>query len=203
MEQTNNKTEKPLSYYRQEFARKDPEEMSARSGVRYEDGVFHTLYFSRPVSVSWPDMKMAYEDDPDAEVASYIQILLARLIIYSVAAPDTGKFLSYQEVPWGAHYFKAFKGRCIDRLAGTYGSRPEAFKEDAARIGAAGISGGNASVEAQIFPGLKIRATIWQGDDEFPAAAQILFSDNFLVAFTAEDMAAVGDLFINALKGRW
>ncbi|MEG2633391.1 MAG: DUF3786 domain-containing protein, partial [Oscillospiraceae bacterium] len=35
--------------------------------------------------------------------------------------------------------------------------------------------------------------------EEFMPSAQILFSDNFALAFTAEDMAVVGDISIGAL----
>lgn len=48
-----------------------------------------------------------------------------------------------------------------------------------------------------------IRLSIWEGDNEFPASAQILFSDNFSAAFTAEDIAVAGDITLNALKGKW
>jgi len=41
---------------------------------------------------------------------------------------------------------------------------------------------------------------LWLGDDEFPPNAQILFSDNFRYAFTAEDMANIGDIVISRMK---
>jgi hypothetical protein len=41
---------------------------------------------------------------------------------------------------------------------------------------------------------------LWEGDDEFPPSAQILFSDNFPVSFQAEDMAVMGDVIIGAMK---
>lgn len=51
------------------------------------------------------------------------------------------------------------------------------------------------------MPGLQVRLILWEGDDEFPPSAQILFSDNFPVAFTqGEDMAVVGDVTIDMLK---
>ena len=48
--------------------------------------------------------------------------------------------------------------------------------------------------------GLTIRFLLWLGDDEFPPNAQILFSDNFRSAFTAEDMANIGDIVMNRMK---
>ncbi|MFQ9393460.1 MAG: DUF3786 domain-containing protein [Lachnospiraceae bacterium] len=34
----------------------------------------------------------------------------------------------------------------------------------------------------------------------FPPSAQILFSDNFPLSFSAEDMAVVGDITIGTMK---
>ena len=52
------------------------------------------------------------------------------------------------------------------------------------------------------MPGYEIRLFVWEGDDEFPPNSQILFSDNFPKAFSAEDRTVVGDLVITDLKRR-
>ena len=51
-----------------------------------------------------------------------------------------------------------------------------------------------------LINGLTMRFLLWLGDDEFPPNAQILFSDNFRYAFTAEDMANIGDIVIGRMK---
>ena len=50
------------------------------------------------------------------------------------------------------------------------------------------------------MPGYEIRLIVWEGDEEFPPNAQILFSDNFPEAFSAEDRTVVGDMVITDLK---
>ena len=45
-----------------------------------------------------------------------------------------------------------------------------------------------------------VRFTLWEGDDEFPAAAQILFSDNFPDAFAAEDRVVVCEYILGEMK---
>ena len=54
--------------------------------------------------------------------------------------------------------------------------------------------------EVDLMEGLAIQFLLWLGDDEFPPNAQILFSDNFRWAFTAEDLANVGDIVLNRMK---
>ncbi|MCI8420083.1 MAG: DUF3786 domain-containing protein, partial [Oscillospiraceae bacterium] len=62
------------------------------------------------------------------------------------------------------------------------------------------LSRSDAGWEVELMPGLNIQLLLWVGDDEFPPNAQILFSDNFRYAFTAEDMANIGDIVLNRMK---
>ena len=199
---TDNKTENPLRYYRRRAEDFDPQELSRKSGVPFDGDSFRLTMLGRPVSLKWPELTAVYEDD-GRQAANAFVILAARLVMFGTLSPGTGKMLSYIEIPWGAHYYKAFKGRCLDRLARTYGRGAKKLAADAAAIKAREIKGGDCTIEFDFMPGLTVQASVWEADDEFPASSQILFSDSFLLAFSAEELAAVGDTFMNALKGRW
>jgi hypothetical protein len=41
---------------------------------------------------------------------------------------------------------------------------------------------------------------VYAPDGEFSSSVQILFDDNFVFAFTAEDLAVVGEVVIDRLK---
>ena len=59
---------------------------------------------------------------------------------------------------------------------------------------------GDASYELEVLPNYRVRLIVWEGDDEFPPNAQILFSANFPVSFSAEDRTVVGDVVISDIK---
>jgi len=203
MEVVDNKTGVPTEHYRSVFAAANPEEMSTRSGVAYADGKFSLTLMSRPVSVSWPGMEVVFEDSGETAAAN-TRILLARLIMEgTVLQPAGGAMLAYTDMPWGNVYAQQFRGRCILRLAGTYGASLPKFCEGCEALGGIRVQGGDAAYDIPFVNGLTVRLILWEGDDEFPAAAQILFSDNFSAAFSAEDNAVVGDVLLNAMKGRW
>ena len=202
MEVVNNKKENPLKYYREKTAEFDPKVLSAKSSVPFDGEAFHLTMMNRPVKLLWPSLECYFEDNGSPASNAYI-ILSTRLVMFGTLSPKGGKMLAYQEIPWGAHYYAAFKARCLNRLAGTYGKNAAKLAKDAEAFGAVKVPGGDCSIEFDFIPGLTVRATVWEGDDEFPASSQILFSDNFMLAFSAEELAAVGDTFMNALKGRW
>ena len=103
-------------------------------------------------------------------------------------------------MPWGEVYLRQFDGRCIKRLAFSYGNRVKDFQAIMEHIKTTPVKYGDIAYEVEIFPKYKIQMILWEGDDEFPPSSQILFSDNFPVSFQAEDMAVMGDVIIGSLK---
>ncbi len=202
MEVVDHKVGVPMEHYKAAFAAADPAAMSERSRVPYRDGTFSLTLLGRPVTVSWPEMVSRFEDD-GAETASNTRILLARLILEGTLVASQGKLLAYTDMPWGNVYAQQFRGRCILRLAGTYGSNLPGFDAAAARVAGTAAESGDRSYDLPFLPGLTVRLILWEGDEEFRPTAQILFSDNFSSAFSAEDIAVVGDVLLNAMKGRW
>ena len=67
-------------------------------------------------------------------------------------------------------------------------------------MGAAKVNHGDAGYQFELLPGFFIQILIWQGDEEFPPNAQILYSDNFAESFAAEDRVVAGDILISTIK---
>ena len=103
-------------------------------------------------------------------------------------------------MPWGNHYNQVFQGRCLKRLAYSFGFQMDKFCRVLESIGGKKIPVGDVGYEFAFLDELRLQFILWEGDEEFPPSAQILFSDNFSSAFQGEDMAAVGDISIGTLK---
>jgi len=129
-----------------------------------------------------------------------MQVLVMRVLYLGVAAPSTGKFKAYRELPWGDVYDPNFNGRCIKRFAFGFGFKPEAFINAAEKLGGIRLELGDVSYDFKFLGDITCRFILWKPDEEFPPSAQILFSDNAPLMYNAEDLAAVGDVIIGALK---
>jgi hypothetical protein len=66
--------------------------------------------------------------------------------------------------------------------------------------GAVPVKHGDAGYEFNFIGNFKIRILVWEGDDEFPPSAQVLYSDNFASGFAAEDRVVAGDILITTVK---
>ncbi len=194
MEVANNKEGKPLEYYLARYQSGDPEEMAARCALPWDGHAFTMCLLGQQYTVSHPDMTL------DVPATNAERILFLRYLLDGCAVASSGKFLAYQEFPWGEVYLQQFTGRCIKRYAFSYGAKPELLDRIMENLPAKRVSRSDCGWEVELMPGLYIQFLLWQGDDEFPPNAQILFSDNFQYAFTAEDLANIGDIVMNRMK---
>ena len=162
------------------------------------------LFLGTVYHISWPDFQVTHEEDDAGyyplEEMHYAKILAIRFLLNGNVSQGSGRFKTYREMPWGEVYLRQFDGRCIKRLAFTYGNRLKDFKEIMEHIHAVPVDHGDIAYQVEIFPGYVVQMILWEGDDEFPPSSQILFSDNFPVSFAAEDMAVMGDVIIGSLK---
>ena len=192
----NNKEELPLEYYLAKFREGDPHEMAERCALPFDGKRFTIHLLGDLFMLSHPD----YAIQGDREPTNPERILFLRYLLDGRCTPPTGTFRTYREFPWGEVYLQQFTGRCIKRFAFSYGFKPDLLRQVMERMGARPISQSDQGWEITLMRGLTIRFLLWLGDDEFPPNAQILFSDNFHSAFTAEDMANIGDIVMNRMK---
>ena len=103
-------------------------------------------------------------------------------------------------MPWGEMYIKPYTGRVLTRAAFTFGTRVSAFKAAAEKMGALPLKNGDAGYQFDLIGGYRMQILVWEGDDEFPPNAQVLYSDNFAQGFAAEDRVVAGDILISVVK---
>ncbi len=201
----NNKEMVPFEHYIGLFKNIDPEEAAQRCGVKYdaEAGVFTMRLLYSDYEITWPEFSIRSANEMGIALKSLpAQMLLIRFLLEGKASRGSGNFVTYREMPWGDVYLKPFTGRCLTRAAFTFGTRIEAFKAAIENSPFIPLKNGDAACQIEVMPGYDVRIIVWEGDDEFPPNAQILFSDNFPEAFSAEDRTVVGDIFITDLKFR-
>lgn len=196
----------PWEHYLSQYQESDPKEIAARLGISYdEEQKYFTLKFLGTVyQISWPDFQVSHEADDmgfyPLETMTYARTLTIRFLLNGAEASSTGKFKTYREMPWGEVYLRQFDGRCIKRLAFSYGNLIKDFQAIMEHMHCVPVKHGDIAYKLEIFPDYLVQMILWEGDDEFPPSSQILFSDNFPISFQAEDMAVMGDVIIGSLK---
>ncbi|MDR0590151.1 MAG: DUF3786 domain-containing protein [Spirochaetaceae bacterium] len=194
----------PFLHYGAIYKTLSPGEIAQRCSLPFDRdcSAFSLRLMGTEYRAAFPDFTLI---DPAGEErqSPWEQILVLRYLCEGKYFEGRGKQLSYQEIPWGPVYYPNFRGRCINRFAAIFGREPAAFREIMENTGALraqALGQGDAGYRFEFITGLFMSLLLWAGDDEFPPSAQILFDDNFVFAFTAEDLAVVGEVVITRLQ---
>ena len=198
MQVENHKEEVPFSYYLEKFAALDAQEAAKRLDIPFEDGKFTLKLLGESYYISYPDY--AIEGEGFATKTLPPQTFLLRCLLEGKKAENSNEFKTFREMPWGELYIQPFTGRVLTRAAFTFGTRIAAFRSAAQKLGGLPLRHGDAGYEFDFMGAYRLRLLVWEGDDEFPPSAQLLYSANFEDGFSAEDRVVAGDLLINALK---
>lgn len=199
MQIENHKEEVPFAYYEGLFRAMDPEAAVARTGAKWDGKEFYVNLLGREYAISHPVYALRAMDGgllPPLPV----QTFLLRYLLESKQVAWTGQWKTFREMPWGEMYIKPYTGRVLTRAAFTFGTRLAAFRTACEKMGAIPLPHGDAGYQFDLIGGYAMQLLVWEGDEEFPPNAQVIYSDNFAEGFAAEDRVVAGDILVSTVK---
>lgn len=191
----------PYDHYKALIKEVDPQDVSEKTTCPYD-----TKEQNFRVTVMGSDYLVAFHggdvtDNQGKDFDNYkLKTMILRYLINAKGVPPTGKTIAYRDVSGGNVYFASFEGRCLKRFAFTFNYNVDGLKRAMEILHAEPQKLGDLSWRFEVFNNMFMTVILWLGDDEFPPESQILFDANFPSAFSAEDMAVMGDIFIPTLK---
>ena len=194
MQVENHKEEVPFEYYAELFAKADAQEMAERTGTEFDGEKFYVNLLGVEYAISYPTAAFT----PGAALP--VQTFILRWLLEGKKVSWQGNWKTFREMPWGELYIKPYTGRVLTRAAFTFGFKLEKFKAACEKMGAVAVKHGDAGYQLQLLPGFWMQIMVWEGDEEFPPNAQILYSDNFEEGFAPEDRVVAGDILISVIK---
>ena len=200
MEIQNHKEEVPFAYYEEKFRKLNPDNVTARlSDVVWDGTAFSLKLLGREFAVSHPTYSLVAKDGGNLPPLA-TQTFLLRYLLECKDVAWNGTWKTFREMPCGEMYIKPYTCRVLTRAAFTFGTRLDAFRTAARKMGATVVPHGDAGYLFELVGGYQMQILAWAGDEEFPPNAQVLYSDNFAEGFAAEDRVVAGDILISTIK---
>ena len=200
MQIENHKEEVPFAHYVGLFEKLDPKDVVSRlSDVSWDGEKFTVKLLGRAYTIAHPVYEITAMDGGKVPPLP-TQTFLLRYLMESKDVAWTGQWKTFREMPWGEMYMKPYTGRVLTRAAFTFGTRIDAFRKAAEKLGGISLSHGDAGYQFNLVGNYQMQILAWEGDDEFPPNAQVLYSDNFAEGFAAEDRVVAGDILISTIK---
>ncbi|MBW2147585.1 MAG: DUF3786 domain-containing protein [Deltaproteobacteria bacterium] len=184
----------------EELGNADMEERCRKAGAVWaprspQGGVVDLRCLGRGVRIRFPEGY--FEADGEAP-PQWERVLLLHYLITASGAPPTGRMITFKQVPGGAFYYPAFARRTTQLLLKNFGGRLEDWLDAAGRLGWGGAPFGDAAVEVEALPMVRVIYVLWKGDEEFPPDGNVLFDENITQYFPVEDIAVLCNMI--ALK---
>lgn len=160
---------------------------------------FDVHFINRDLHVSYPAGKVT-DKATDQEVDDVCKILVLHHAAYSKGGGLVENMISYKELPSGEIYIEPFTRRCINALVGIFATNLESLKKAVAETEHKIERHGDFSCTIQVLPKVPITLIVYEEDDEFPAAGNILFNGNAANHLHTEDYNQLSAYLVSALK---
>lgn len=203
MQVENHKEEVPFAHYEALFSQLDPQEAVNRLGdVSWDSQEFRLKLLGRGFAISHPVYGIRALDGGNLPPLP-TQTFLLRYLLESKQVSWGGSWKTFREMPWGEMYITPYTGRVLTRAAFTFGTRIDDFRAACEKMGALALPHGDAGYQFDVLGGYQMQLLVWEGDEEFPPSAQVLYSDNFADGFAPEDRVVAGDILISTIKSNF
>lgn len=157
---------------------------------------------------------------PGAPAHVAVRIMLLHYLLQADGTPPSGDWVAFRELPDGLFYAASFSARVEAPLEAAFGGRGaggpgmaggpaaggpanagglDAFRRAAATAGGEPFAAADSAFAFRALPLLRLAAMLWEGDDEFPVRAQIVFDASAGHCLPAEDLAGLGGLLARRL----
>ncbi len=184
------------------FSALNAEEIAVKAGVTYndKDKTLIVPFINQNYIVVHPDGKVLTEEKEEASL--YLAIIILHYLVTAGGEPLAGQWIAYRHLPGGDIYNEPFQNRAIKPFLKTFGDRPEDFQKAAEALGGKRLETSGTSMVIQVLPRVPICFTLWPGDEEMPASANILFDEAASSYLPTEDYAHLPAIVNGAMKGQ-
>lgn len=181
-----------------ELAEETVAAIAERSGLDIDEGNLRVSFLGRTYRISFPQFRFSDVADPEAQVPLQEQVLILHYLQGSQRRL-TGRWIAYREIPGAAFYYGPFMQRAVEPLKKVFGENTNALGKAAAKLNGRTITTSSAAFEFDLLPFAPIQIIVWEGDEEFPAEANILFDASVGDYLSPEDAAWLASLTVYRL----
>ena len=161
--------------------RLDPGDVCRRSLATFDTHLetFRLAVFGQPVLISKPERILSAETSRgerlEKTLSSHLRLSALWYLVSARELAPSGRLVKPDDLPGGDIYRQGSHVLPLDAVAGRYGRDPAAFLKRGKELDGERLDHADASFRFLPFPRVPMAMLLWEGDDEFPARASLLF----------------------------
>lgn len=178
--------------WRQRFLQMDAEVLAERFSLKIDCERLYLTYFSHPYAIDRATGEITRLDCPGWEVGFDEAMCFYNMFHYAQPHPvASGELVPFRSVKRVYPFESAYRRSILDPLCEYFTGHVPQLKRALEVLHAQPMRQGDASGRLDVFPGLQVAVLFWDGDDEFPAQANMLFDSNITDFMHEENVVLV------------
>jgi hypothetical protein len=174
-------------------------ELAARSGCRQDThGDLRLTFLNQEYIVSADDFTVRRADAGE-KPSSFVNSLILTYLATADGTPTSGRWIGFRDLPDGMFYVQAFQGYTGGRLVRQLDGDVQAFRRAAKGTGGQRLDLGSAGYSFHVLPRVRLALVFWEGDDEFPSQAQVLFDQTAPHYMSTDGLAILGSQLVGGV----
>jgi hypothetical protein len=173
-----------------------PGKLVLRSGCeRDADGNFRLAFLGQEYVIASGDFTVCRADTGE-ETSSFTQSLVLTYLATADGTTPSRRWIGFRELPNGMFYAQAFESYSGNRLVRELAGGIEAFRRAAETLGGESLEIGDAGYVFAALPRVHLALVYWEGDEEFPSQARVLFEDTAACYMPTDGLAILGSQLV-------
>lgn len=181
--------EKVFKHFQAYFLKREVEKIAKDLRLTIDDEYLYIPFFYELCCVTKDTGEITKKDGKQISVMDRLTIM-HHLCCYQQFAQDSDRKVPFREIREAAVFETAYNRMALEPLKETFQGKAENLIKAGIKMGGIEEKFGDASVTLQAFPTISLTYIFWDGDEEFPAAANILF-DNHITQWTHPESVPV------------
>ena len=178
-----------------------PGKLALRGGCERDgDGNYVLTFFGQEYVISSDDFVVRLAES-GKEPSSFTQSLILTYLATADGTTPSSRWIGFRDLPEGLFYVQAFQGYSGGRLVRELEGGVEAFRRGCEALGGEPLEIGDAGYVFIVLPRVHLALVFWEGDEEFPSQARVLFEDTSVKYMPTDGLAILGSQLVGrALK---
>jgi len=171
----------------------DQEKAAKKLLLDYDSESIKVPFFKRLIALNRSSAEMSSSGYAGEVPLTHKLLALHHIYYHLEDAANSGQMVAFREVRECAVFDGAYRRNTLLPFAAAFEGKAGLLRERAAQLGGAFLSYGDVSFELSAFPLIKLQYIFWDGDEEFPANASVLFDQNIAQFIHAESIPVLAD----------
>lgn len=163
--------------YFEELAKAAPGEVCRNGRCRFDTvGKWYSLdIWGEEYVIDCIGHRIERSSTVDSDPHEFFSLFVMYYLLLPQDIKTSGEWISEKDLPGGTTFFRGPHRIPTETISGRFGNDLEALRECCQKLGGTAIGLGDASFRFDIAPDIPVAVVYWQGDEDFPAEAGLLY----------------------------